>query len=78
MSVSLGGLQLGPRSCPCSVPLVTRGTGTEDAAGMLVLPGGSQRRSAHGQHVCRGVCCDSGSISTEKPIRLPKDVVQTP
>lgn len=33
--------------------------------------------SVHGQHMCHCVCCDSGSISTEEPSCLPKDLVQT-
>lgn len=60
MSVLLGGLQLGPRSCPCSIPLGTRGTGKEDAAEMLVLPGSSQQ--------CSGSTCAAVFVLTAAPL----------
>lgn len=83
MSVLLGGLQSGPAPFPWGHGGWGQGMlpgaapvprGGQDSAGdtgpAWLKPCSGRPGSVHGQHMRRGVCCDSSSISTEKPSRL--------
>lgn len=75
---------------PATFPWGQRGRGQQMLPGAGPVPGGGQEsageagpsrpkaRLGAGQHVGHGVCCDSSSISTWEPSRVPKDAAQTP